>query len=155
EGVSRRFAHRARRPYADFAAGVRKQASLPAGAISLGLAGTAPGMVLEAGERVAVALPGPPNELQRLWRQALESQPVRRLLAQAHPLKRRVLRFFGASESAIARVLDEAEVDVSGAEATVCARDFEVHVDLIGPAEELESALRRELPQYLFADDER
>src|SRR5207244_10593723 len=42
-GVSRAFAGRLGRPYADFEAGVRKQATIPAGAHSLGLAGTAPG----------------------------------------------------------------------------------------------------------------
>src|SRR5918992_5638395 len=57
EGISRRFAKRLRRPYADFAAGVRKQATLPAGAISLGIAGTAPGLVLETGTCTAVVLP--------------------------------------------------------------------------------------------------
>ena len=61
EGVSRRIAERLRRPYADFAAGVTKQASLPAGGESLGLAGTAPGVVLSANGCVAVALPGPPS----------------------------------------------------------------------------------------------
>ena len=47
--VSRSIAERLHRPYADFEAGVRKQATLPAGAISLGLAGTAPGMVIDTG----------------------------------------------------------------------------------------------------------
>ena len=46
EAISREFAGRLGRPYADFAAGVRKQASLPEDAISLGLAGTAPGVLL-------------------------------------------------------------------------------------------------------------
>src|SRR5436190_18743003 len=46
ETVSRRIAERLRRPYGEFAMGVRKQASLPVGALSLGLAGTAPGVVL-------------------------------------------------------------------------------------------------------------
>ena len=59
--VSRRIAERLRRPYADFQAGVRKQATLPAGASSLGLAGTAPGVLLEANGTVVVALPGPPG----------------------------------------------------------------------------------------------
>ena len=49
EQISRRFAERMRRPYADFAEGVLKQATLPEGAISLGIAGTAPGVVLDAG----------------------------------------------------------------------------------------------------------
>jgi nicotinamide-nucleotide amidase len=71
EAVSRMVAERLHRPYAEFEAGVTKQATLPYGALSLGLAGTAPGVVLESEERVVVALPGPPRELQRLWPRAL------------------------------------------------------------------------------------
>src|SRR4029077_12765844 len=62
EAVSRSVAERLRRPYADFALGVRKQATLPEGAISLGLAGTAPGVVLRAREAIVVVLPVPPAE---------------------------------------------------------------------------------------------
>jgi nicotinamide-nucleotide amidase len=161
EGVSRRIADRLRRPYADFAPGVRKQASLPVGGASLGLAGTAPGVVLATNGCVAVALPGPPSELQRLWRSALESEPLQPVLARARPPGRRVLRFFGASESAVAQALDEAGGDGDGVEATICARDFEIHVDLfVQPgaderADELSAALRAPLERYLFAEDER
>lgn len=161
ESVSRRIADRLRRPYADFASGVRKQASLPVGGTSLGLAGTAPGVVLAANGCVAVALPGPPSELQRLWRSALESDPVQPVLARARPPGRRVLRFFGASESAVAQALDEAGGDGGGVEATICARDFEIHVDLLVQpgaderADELSAALRAPLERYLFAEDER
>jgi nicotinamide-nucleotide amidase len=159
--VSRRIAERLRRPYADFAAGVRKQASLPAGGVSLGLAGTAPGVVVSANGCVAVALPGPPSELKRLWRSALESAPVQSVLARARPPGRRVLRFFGASESAVAQALTDAGGDGHGVEATICARDFEIHVDLfVQPgaeerADELSAALRAPLARYLFAEDER
>jgi nicotinamide-nucleotide amidase len=161
EGVSRRIAERLRRPYADFAAGVRKQASLPTGGASLGLAGTAPGVVLAADGCVAVALPGPPAELRRLWRSALESPPVQGVLARARPPGRRVLRFFGASESAVAQALADAGGDGDGVEATICARDFEIHVDLLvqpgadGQADALSAALRAPLGRYLFAEDER
>ena len=41
EVVSRMIADRLGRPYADFTTGVRKQATIPEGALSLGLAGTA------------------------------------------------------------------------------------------------------------------
>ena len=159
--VSRSIAERLRRPYADFQPGVRKQATLPAGATSLGLAGTAPGVVLEANGSVVVALPGPPGELQRLWGRALETGPVRRLLSRARPPGRRVLRFFGASESAVALALDEAGGEGEGVEATVCARDFEVHVDLVvdeggeARADGLGAALRSRLAPHLFAEDER
>jgi nicotinamide-nucleotide amidase len=161
EGVSRRIAERLRRPYADFAVGVTKQAALPVGGLSLGLAGTAPGVVLPVDGSVAVALPGPPSELQRLWRSALDSQPVRAVLARARPRGRRVLRFFGASESAVAQALAEAGGDGDGVEATICARDFEIHVDLLVEpgagerADELATALREPLERYLFAEDER
>ena len=131
EQISRRFAERLRRPYADFADGVRKQATLPEGAISLGLAGTAPGVVLDTGACVVVVLPGPPGELQRLWPRALESEPLQRVLARTTQPDRRVLRFYGASESAVARALADAGGDGDGVEATICARDFEIHVDLI------------------------
>jgi nicotinamide-nucleotide amidase len=159
--VSRAISERLRRPYADFEAGVRKQATLPAGAVSLGLAGTAPGLVLEHDGAAVVVLPGPPNELRRLWPLALETEPLRRVLAHARPPGRRVLRFFGASESAVAKALVDAGGEAEGVEATICARDFEIHVDLLVEqgaeerAEELERRLAAPLERHLFARDER
>jgi nicotinamide-nucleotide amidase len=161
EAISRAFAERMRRDYADFSEGVTKQATLPAGGFSIGLAGTAPGVVLDLDTCVAVSLPGPPRELQRLWPNALATGPVQRVLAGVHAPERRVLRFFGASESALARALAEAGGDGGGVEATICARDFELHVDLfVAPgaeahAAELELGLVAPLEQYLFARDER
>ncbi len=161
ERISRRFAERMRRPYADFAEGVHKQATLPEGAISLGIAGTAPGVVLDTGRCVVVVLPGPPGELQRLWPRAVASEPVQRVLAGTTRPERRVLRFYGASESAIAKALADAGGDGDGVEATICARDFEIHVDLIVEpgarerADALESAFVEPIGEYLFGRDER
>jgi nicotinamide-nucleotide amidase len=161
ERISRLVAERLRRPYADFEPGVRKQASLPAGAASVGIAGTAPGLVLEHDGAAIVVLPGPPGELKRLWASALETEAVRRVLARARPPGRRVLRFFGASESAIARALEGAGGERPGVDATICARDFEIHVDLVvepgaeTEADELERALVEPVEQWLFARDER
>jgi nicotinamide-nucleotide amidase len=161
EQVSRLIADRLRRPYADFVPGVRKQATLPVGAVPLGPAGTAPGLVVEAGACVVVVMPGPPAELRRLWPLALDTEPVRRVLAEVRPPDRHVLRFYGVSESAVARALEEAGGDGDGVEATICARDFEIHVDLVVDAgaqrraEELAAGLRDPLREYLFAEDER
>jgi nicotinamide-nucleotide amidase len=160
-GISRAFARRMNRPYVDFEPGVRKQATIPEGALSLGLAGTAPGLVLEAGTCVVVVLPGPPGELQRLWREAVEAEPVRRVLARAQPPDVRLLRFFGASESAVAKALADAGGDGDGVEVTICARDFEIHVDLhVDPgaearADELSAQIVAPLERYLFSRDER
>jgi nicotinamide-nucleotide amidase len=83
------------------------------------------------------------------------------LLARARPPGRRVLRLFGVSESAVARALEEAGGESKGVEATICARDFEIHVDLVvdpgaeREADALESALAGSLERWLFARDER
>ena len=161
EAVSRMVADRLRRPYTDFEPGVRKQATLPEGAVELGLAGTAPGSVLDADGVPVVVLPGPPGELQRLWPRALETDAVRRVLARATPPSHRVLRLFGVSESAVARALEGAGGDGDGVETTICARDFEIHVDLyVEPGaeargEEVVAALREPLARWLYAEDER
>lgn len=162
EAVSRAAAERLKRPYADFQSGVTKQATIPDGAVSLGLAGTAPGLLAaHDGGRVVVVLPGPPSELQRLWPNALETEAFRAVLARTQPPGRRVLRFFGVSESAVARALAEAGGDGDGVEATICARDFEIHVDLVVEpgaeerADALESALLPPIEQWLYSRDER
>jgi nicotinamide-nucleotide amidase len=162
ESISRAVAERLRRPYADFASGVTKQATRPVSAVSIGLAGTAPGLVLRAPSgSVAVVLPGPPSELRRLWPNVLASEPMRELLARTRPPGRRVLRLFGVSESAVARALEEAGGDGDGVEATICAREFEIHVDLVVEsgaetrADELEAGLAERLEQWLFGRDER
>jgi competence/damage-inducible protein CinA-like protein len=161
EAFSRSVATRLRRPFADFAAGIAKQATLPEGAVSLGLAGTAPAVLLEHEHGVAIALPGPPGELQRLWPAALASPPVQAILGRVRPAEHRILRFFGPSESAVARALDEVGGERAGVEATVCARDLEIHVDLFvdepgsAQAAVLETELRRRFAEELFAEDER
>jgi nicotinamide-nucleotide amidase len=159
--VSRMIAERLGRPYAEFTTGVRKQATLPKGATSLGLAGTAPGIVLETDRCVVVVLPGPPRELRRLWPRALETEAVGRVLERAPRRTRSVLRFFGTPESAVAEALAEAGGDGDGVEATICARDFEIHVDLVVEpgaeqrGSELAGSLRASLGRYLFTEDER
>jgi len=161
EAVSRSIAARLGRPYADFVHGVRKQAGVPEGGEVIGLAGTAPGILIEHDAGVAVALPGPPAELRRLWPAALAAAPFQRLLARARPPDHRVLRFFGPGESAVAAVLDQAGGEGGGVEVTVCAREFEIHVDLyaddgdVSRVERLERALLEGFGGVLFAEDER
>jgi nicotinamide-nucleotide amidase len=160
-GISRSFARRMRRPYADFEQGVTKQATLPEGAICLGLAGTAPGFVVDVDPCVVVVLPGPPGELRRLWPRALETEPLRRVLARTQAPEHHVLRIFGVSESAVAKALADAGGDGDGVEFTICARDFEIHVDVYvepgaeAQAQELVARFRPPLEQYVFSDEER
>jgi nicotinamide-nucleotide amidase len=140
--------------------GIRKQATLPEGALVVGIAGTAPALVLDVGDCVVVVLPGPPRELQQLWTRALETEPLQRLLAHATAPTRRLLRFYGVGESAVAEALDRAGGDGDGVEVTICAREFETHLDLIvgqgaeARGEELERQIVASLDNYLFSRTE-
>ncbi len=87
---------------------MRKQATLPEGGISLGLAGTAPGVLLATGSALAIALPGPPGELQRIWRTALERPELKDVFSRARSPAHGILRFFGLPESAVAGVVEQA-----------------------------------------------
>jgi len=86
---------------------------------------------------------------------------MRELLARTAPPDRRVLRLFGLSESAVARALDEAGGDGDGVEVTICAREFEIHVDFVvepGAGERataLEEAMAAPLEKWIFSRDER
>jgi nicotinamide-nucleotide amidase len=160
EELSRRVAARLNRPWVDFVDGITKQATLPDGALWVGMVGTAPAVVLERDTRVAVALPGPPRELEQLWPRVLETAPLQRLLKRAQARERRVLRFYGVSESALARSLADAGGDGDGVDVTICARDFELHVDLFvddggsARADEIEQHLIEDVGSFLFAREE-
>ncbi len=161
EAVARGVAERMNRPYVDFAEGVRKQATLPAGAESLGLAGTAPGMVVDIDGTPVIVLPGPPPELQRLWPNALGVASVRRVLDGGTPPVWRSLRLFGVGESTVADAFAAAGGDGDGVEVTICARDFEIVVDVLAEpaaldrAETLVAGLRSRLERHLYSDDGR
>jgi nicotinamide-nucleotide amidase len=111
----------------------RKQAMVPEGATPLDPVGTAPGLVVPAGEQVVVVLPGPPRELQPMWSAALETQPVREVMERATPLHGYTMRMFGVPESEIAKSLREMEadgVDIDAVEITTCLRRGEIEIDV-------------------------
>jgi competence/damage-inducible protein CinA-like protein len=111
----------------------RKQAMVPEGALPLDPVGTAPGLVVSAGERVVVVLPGPPRELRPMWPRAIESRPVQAVLARATPLLAYTVRMFGIPESEIAKSLREIEaggVELGTVEITTCLRRGEIEIDV-------------------------
>jgi nicotinamide-nucleotide amidase len=140
----------------------RKQAMVPEGATPLDPVGTAPGLVVPAGESVVVVLPGPPRELQPMWPAALDSAPVRELLQRATPLHGYTLRMFGIPESEIAKSLREIEaggVALPEVEITTCLRRGEIEIDVryreaaTATAEAVQAALAERHPRHLFSLD--
>jgi nicotinamide-nucleotide amidase len=111
----------------------RKQAMVPEGATPLDPVGTAPGLVVPADGRVVVVLPGPPRELQPMWPAALDTDPVRELLARTTPLHGYTLRMFGVPESEIAKSMREMEAEgiaLPEVEITTCLRRGEIEIDV-------------------------
>jgi competence/damage-inducible protein CinA-like protein len=140
----------------------RKQAMVPEGSLALDPVGTAPGLVVPAGERVVVVLPGPPRELRPMWPRAVESAPVREVLARATPLLAYTVRMFGIPESEIAKSLREIEaggVDVGAVEVTTCLRRGEIEIDVryrdgqAGVAEEVRAGLAEHHGRHVFSLD--
>ncbi|MBS1885025.1 MAG: competence/damage-inducible protein A [Actinobacteria bacterium] len=112
----------------------RKQAMVPEGAEALDPVGTAPGLVVPAGERVVIVLPGPPRELQPMWPVAIATEAVQAVLKKATPLHGLTMRMFGVPESEVAKSLREIEdddgVDVGVVEVTTCLRRGEIEIDV-------------------------
>jgi competence/damage-inducible protein CinA-like protein len=120
-------------------AGNRKQATIPRGAAILEPVGTAPGLVIAAGgpdgaggaDHIVVVLPGPPRELQPMWRQAVEVEPLRGLLARAETGQLRTMRLFGVPESQLAQTLRAAQRDgvrLDKLEVTTCQHRGELEI---------------------------
>ncbi|MGY1770306.1 competence/damage-inducible protein A, partial [Blastococcus sp. SYSU D00813] len=114
------------------AAGVAKQARVPAGAIVLEPVGTAPGLVVPPREGRAgppvVVLPGPPPELQGMWPAALAAEPVARVLAAGGELRQETVRLWGTLEAQLAATLRDHDAELAGLEVTTCLRDGELEI---------------------------
>jgi competence/damage-inducible protein CinA-like protein len=108
----------------------RKQAMVPRGAVALDPVGTAPGLVVPAGDQLVVVLPGPPRELQESWAQAVETEPFRAVIAAAPRFRQTMMRLFGLPESEIAETLRvaEGEIGLDGLEVTTCLRRGELEI---------------------------
>lgn len=135
----------------------RKQALIPAGAISLPPPGTAPGAVLEdPGGVVVVVLPGPPWECMASWHSAVETGPVQALLGSGGGAAPLTLRLAGVVESEFIEALDDPRWHDDSLEVGVCAKPGELEV-VIRPdnarARALEAHLDDRFPGAIFSRD--
>src|SRR5690348_2801083 len=144
----------------------RKQAVIPKGATVLDPVGTAPGLVVppaQAGDGpTVVVLPGPPRELQPMWRTAIQTEAFRDAIEGATTYVNGVLRLFGIPESEIASTLRAAEADgleLDPLEITTCLRrgEIEVSTRYEPPAEDayeqLVQFIRERHSDTLFSED--
>ena len=141
-----------------------KQAMVPRDALVLEPVGTAPGVVVQpasGGGPLVVVLPGPPGELQPMWRDALRSGALDQALAGRVERERKVLRLFGLPESEIAQAMRDARaagVDLDSLEITTCLRQGEVEIDtryeaaVAAQYEAFEAVVRDQLGDKLFSE---
>ncbi len=131
---------------------LRSQAQVPVGAIALlNHNGTAPGLWCPCRERVLLLLPGPPRELQPMFKE--EAMPRIRQLGEPDSC-RRSLRVYGIPEATVAERLESALSFPAQVEVAYCTRAGEVDIRLTAPpamAEQLDEL--QEQAHNLFGRD--
>ena len=139
----------------------RKQAMIPAGSQVLDPVGTAPGVVVP-GKPAVIVLPGPPRELQPMWRRAVETPAAQEAIAGRTIYRQETIRMFGLPESGLAETLRGAETSISGFDAleiTTCLRRGEIEMvtryepDAADVYARLTQLLRDRHGQQIFSED--
>ena len=139
----------------------RKQAMVPAGATILDPVGTAPGVVVP-GKPTVLVLPGPPRELQPMWRAAVETPALQEAIAGRTEYRQDMIRMFGLPESGLAETLREAEGRINGfdrLEITTCLRRGELEIvtryepDATDVYARLLDVLREHHARHIFSTD--
>jgi len=133
-----------------------KQAFRPEGAEVLpNPFGTAPGLWLEQDGKILVMLPGPPNELEPMWLNAVAPRLARqRLLGRRENFIQ--LRTAGVGESALETKLMPVLTKYPGVEIAYCAHPFSVDVRLgwsQGRASEVQTKKLAQECAALLGDD--
>lgn len=138
-----------------------RQAMMPQGAIVLeNNFGTAPGVVLEKGDKAILNLPGPPHEMRGMFEEVV----VPYLIAK-YNLKRvihsRVLRCFGIGESALEEEIKDMIKGQSNPTIALLGREREIHVRLTALAmdmdqansllDDLEERIRARIGHHIFS----
>jgi nicotinamide-nucleotide amidase len=146
----------------------RRQALVPRGATVLANpAGTAPGLLIEAGDRMVVLFPGPPRELSAMF--DAHFAPRLAALAGSRRLQRRVIKIIGRAESEVDAVASPIYTPFASGplpvETTILASagQIELHLSAAGDddaavAARLEAgvaALAEALAPFVFSTDDR
>jgi nicotinamide-nucleotide amidase len=139
----------------------RKQAMIPEGSQVLDPVGTAPGVVVP-GKPTVIVLPGPPRELQPMWRRAIETPAAREAIAGRTTYRQNMIRMFGLPESGLAETLRDAEKIIAGfndLEITTCLRRGEIEMvtryepDAADVYTGLTQLLRQKHGRQIFSED--
>lgn len=155
------FAQRRR----DMPASNLRQAMFPPEALVLpNPRGTAPGMYLEKGEKLLILLPGPPREMEPMFREEVEPLLRRKLGRTGRAVQTRVIKVLGPGESKVEEMLGEILDDPQGAAIALLANEGEIDIRVTREGEngdevqrvikEVESRIVRVLGAHVFGFDD-
>lgn len=144
-------------------AGIARQADvLPGARVLPNENGSASGFYLKANVNPRIpsphlfVLPGPPRELQPMFRKF--AMPIlKSILEVSLPVKRRSYSIAGVGESLVEEAIGEKVLAVPGIELGYCARPGEVEVRIIGQSGAIQTAdaiIRGELGVSIFSDND-
>jgi nicotinamide-nucleotide amidase len=142
---------------------ISRQAFVPKGATVLpNEFGTAPGFFLPATAHpvrspALFVLPGPPRELNPMFRQSVI--PLLRALVPAAGVEigRKIYRITGLGESLVEEAIGEKVLAIPGIELGYCARPGEVDLRIVGNAAAIEQAdtiITSKLQSWIFSTDD-
>ena len=124
-------------------------------------ASSAPGVVVP-GKPTVVVLPGPPRELQPMWRTAAQTPAVQQAIAGRTTYRQETVRMFGLPESGLAETLRDAEKlipDFELLEITTCLRRGEIEMvtryepDAADVYQQLLQLLRERHRHQIYSED--
>ena len=139
-----------------------KQAMVPEGAIVMyNNNGTAPGLIVESGEKCAILLPGPPNEMKPMF-----EEYVKDYLKKKNPevIVSTTVKLCGIGESKVADMIQDMLDNQSNPTIAPYAKTGEVHLRVTAKAADEKSAnklikpvvkqLKTRLAEYIYTTDE-
>lgn len=140
-----------------------KQAMVPEGAIVMyNNNGTAPGLIVESGEKCAILLPGPPNEMKPMF-----EEYVMDYLKKKNPevIVSTTVKLCGIGESKVADMIQDMLDSQSNPTIAPYAKTGEVHLRVTAKAADEKSAnklikpvvkqLKTRLAEYIYTTDEK
>lgn len=141
-----------------------KQVYFPSGAQILpNKVGTAPGAIVEQGNKIIIILPGPPFELEPMFETSVYPYLQKITQCVQTTIKSRVLRLFGIGESNLENEIRDLLDNQTNPTIALLAKNTEVNIRLTGKGSDeltvlamldpVEAELRRRVGSYIFGVD--
>jgi nicotinamide-nucleotide amidase len=142
-----------------------KQAYFPAGSkVIPNNLGTAPGAIVEKGDKVVIILPGPPFEMKPMFTETVEPYLKDKVRTSPEVITARTLKVFGMSESAVEEALGDILHLQEGITIALLAKPAEIYIRIaatanteskaVGMISDLEGKIRERLSNKIFAVDD-